>query len=87
MKPMPLFRAFSFALAFALLAACKPAAESPSAPPVAAAPALIPQPATLQAGDGQFVVDAGTPEALAQRNKLETAKWAKAIRDARIEPQ
>ena len=34
-----------------------------------------------------FVVDAGTPEALAQRNKLETAKWAKAIRDARIEPQ
>ncbi|MFO1297768.1 MAG: tripartite tricarboxylate transporter substrate-binding protein [Rubrivivax sp.] len=34
-----------------------------------------------------FVVDAGTPEALAQRNKLETAKWAKAIRDAKIEPQ
>ena len=26
-------------------------------------------------------------EALAQRTRLETAKWAKAIRDAKIEPQ
>ncbi len=63
MKPMPLLRAFPFALAFVLLAACKPAAErqeTPSIAPVAAAPALIPEPATLQVGDGQFVVDAGT---------------------------
>jgi tripartite-type tricarboxylate transporter receptor subunit TctC len=34
-----------------------------------------------------FAVEPGTPEALAQRSKLETAKWAKAIRDAKIEPQ
>ena len=34
-----------------------------------------------------FVIDPGTPDALAQRNKAETAKWAKAIRDAKIEPQ
>jgi tripartite-type tricarboxylate transporter receptor subunit TctC len=34
-----------------------------------------------------FAVEPGTPEALAQRNKTETAKWAKAIRDAKIEPQ
>jgi tripartite-type tricarboxylate transporter receptor subunit TctC len=34
-----------------------------------------------------FVIDPGTPEALEQRNKVETAKWAKAIRDAKIEPQ
>ncbi|EHR72370.1 hypothetical protein BurJ1DRAFT_3563 [Burkholderiales bacterium JOSHI_001] len=34
-----------------------------------------------------FSVEPGTPEALAQRNKGETAKWAKAIRDAKIEPQ
>ena len=34
-----------------------------------------------------FAIDPGTPEALAQRNKAETAKWAKAIRDAKIEPQ
>ena len=34
-----------------------------------------------------FVVDPGTPEALAARSRLETAKWAKAIRDAKIEPQ
>ena len=34
-----------------------------------------------------FAVDPGTPEALAQRSKLETAKWAKAIRDAKIELQ
>ena len=34
-----------------------------------------------------FSVDPGTPEALAQRSRLETAKWAKAIRDAKIEPQ
>lgn len=34
-----------------------------------------------------FVVEPGTPEALAQRSKTETAKWAKAIRDAKIEPQ
>ena len=34
-----------------------------------------------------FAVDPGTPEALAQRSKLETAKWAKAIRNAKIELQ
>ncbi len=34
-----------------------------------------------------FVVEPGTPEALAQRTRTETAKWAKAIRDAKIEPQ
>ena len=34
-----------------------------------------------------FAVDPGTPEALALRSKLETAKWAKAIRDAKIELQ
>jgi tripartite-type tricarboxylate transporter receptor subunit TctC len=34
-----------------------------------------------------FVVEPGTPEQLAQRSKLETAKWAKAIKDAKIEPQ
>ncbi len=34
-----------------------------------------------------FVVEPGTPEALAQRTKVETAKWAKAIREAKIEPQ
>ena len=34
-----------------------------------------------------FAVDPGTPEQLAQRSKLETVKWAKAIRDAKIEPQ
>jgi tripartite-type tricarboxylate transporter receptor subunit TctC len=34
-----------------------------------------------------FSVEPGTPEALAQRNRVETAKWAKAIQDAKIEPQ
>ncbi|HYF41637.1 MAG TPA: tripartite tricarboxylate transporter substrate binding protein [Ramlibacter sp.] len=34
-----------------------------------------------------FVVEPGSPEALAQRTRTETAKWAKAIRDAKIEPQ
>ncbi|MGV3492812.1 MAG: Bug family tripartite tricarboxylate transporter substrate binding protein, partial [Ramlibacter sp.] len=34
-----------------------------------------------------FAVDPGTPEDLARRSQLETAKWAKAIRDAKIEPQ
>ncbi|MSQ52718.1 MAG: tripartite tricarboxylate transporter substrate binding protein [Betaproteobacteria bacterium] len=34
-----------------------------------------------------FMVEPGTPEALAQRGRLETAKWAKAIRDAKIELQ
>lgn len=34
-----------------------------------------------------FVVEPGTPEALAQRTQREAAKWAKAIRDAKIEPQ
>ena len=34
-----------------------------------------------------FAVEPGTPEALAARNKAETAKWAKAIRDAKIEQQ
>ena len=34
-----------------------------------------------------FAVEPGTPEALAQRSKTETAKWAKAIADAKIELQ
>ncbi len=34
-----------------------------------------------------FAVEPGTPESLAQRGKVETAKWAKAIQDAKIEPQ
>ena len=34
-----------------------------------------------------FSVEPGTPDALAQRNKAETVKWAKAIRDAKIEAQ
>ena len=34
-----------------------------------------------------FVVEPGTPESLAQRSKAETTKWAKAIKDAKIEPQ
>lgn len=34
-----------------------------------------------------FVVEPGTPEDLARRTQVETAKWAKAIRDAKIEPQ
>jgi tripartite-type tricarboxylate transporter receptor subunit TctC len=39
------------------------------------------------AGNLGFETDPGTPEALGQRTKLESAKWAKAIRDAKIEPQ
>jgi tripartite-type tricarboxylate transporter receptor subunit TctC len=34
-----------------------------------------------------FSVEPGTPQALAQRNQAETAKWAKAIREAKIEAQ
>jgi tripartite-type tricarboxylate transporter receptor subunit TctC len=34
-----------------------------------------------------FSIDPGTPEALAQRNRVETTKWEKAIRDAKIEAQ
>lgn len=34
-----------------------------------------------------FAVEPGTPEDLAKRGATETAKWAKAIRDAKIEPQ
>ena len=34
-----------------------------------------------------FSIDPGTPEALAQRNRAETVKWERAIRDAKIEPQ
>ncbi len=34
-----------------------------------------------------FAADPGTPAQLAQRNKTETAKWEKAIREAKIEPQ
>jgi tripartite-type tricarboxylate transporter receptor subunit TctC len=34
-----------------------------------------------------FVVEPGTPDALGQRTKLESVKWAKAIKDAKIEPQ
>jgi tripartite-type tricarboxylate transporter receptor subunit TctC len=34
-----------------------------------------------------FSVEPGTPEALAQRNRTETAKWEKAIREAKSEAQ
>ena len=34
-----------------------------------------------------YVPEPGTPAALGERSKTETAKWAKAIRDAKIEPQ
>lgn len=34
-----------------------------------------------------FVVEPGTPQALADRSVRETAKWGKAIKDAKIEPQ
>jgi tripartite-type tricarboxylate transporter receptor subunit TctC len=34
-----------------------------------------------------FAVEPGTPEALGQRTQLETVKWAKAIREAKIEAQ
>ncbi len=34
-----------------------------------------------------FAVEPGTPAALGERNKLETVKWGKAIKDAKIEPQ
>ncbi|WP_127803112.1 tripartite tricarboxylate transporter substrate binding protein [Hydrogenophaga sp. NH-16] len=34
-----------------------------------------------------FAVEPGTPEDLAKRGVNETAKWAKAIKDAKIEPQ
>ena len=34
-----------------------------------------------------FAVEPGTPDGLAQRNLQETAKWARAIREAKIEPQ
>ncbi len=34
-----------------------------------------------------FSTEPGSPEALGQRSKAETLKWAKAIREAKIEPQ
>ena len=34
-----------------------------------------------------FAIDPGTPAQLAERNRAETIKWEKAIREARIEPQ
>jgi tripartite-type tricarboxylate transporter receptor subunit TctC len=34
-----------------------------------------------------FTVEPGSPEALAERNKRETVKWEKAVREAKIEPQ
>ena len=34
-----------------------------------------------------FAVEPGTPEALAQRNRAETGKWERAIREAKIEAQ
>jgi tripartite-type tricarboxylate transporter receptor subunit TctC len=34
-----------------------------------------------------FETSPGTPQALAERTRVETAKWAKAIREARIEPE
>ncbi len=38
------------------------------------------------AGNG-FAVEPGTPDDLARRNKAETVKWEKAIREAKIQPQ
>jgi len=34
-----------------------------------------------------FVVEPDTPAALARRTQVETAKWAKAVKEAKIEPQ
>ena len=34
-----------------------------------------------------FAVEPATPEALGQRTRLETVKWAKAIKDAGMEPE
>jgi hypothetical protein len=34
-----------------------------------------------------FITDPGPPSALAERTKVETAKWARVIREARIEIQ
>ncbi len=34
-----------------------------------------------------FVTEPGTPQALAERTRVETAKWAQATREARVEPQ
>lgn len=34
-----------------------------------------------------FVVEPGTPASLTERTRLETVKWGKAIKDAKIEPQ
>jgi tripartite-type tricarboxylate transporter receptor subunit TctC len=34
-----------------------------------------------------FSIDPGTPDALARRNRAETTKWERAIREAKIEPQ
>jgi len=34
-----------------------------------------------------YLPEPGTPQALAERSRLETAKWARAIREAKIEPQ
>lgn len=34
-----------------------------------------------------FAIEPGTPEQLAARNRAETEKWGRAIRDAKIEPQ
>ena len=55
----------------------------PAPPPPA--PEVAPEPRL--GAVARVAIDPGTPEALAQRNKAETAKWAKAIRDAKIEQQ
>ena len=34
-----------------------------------------------------FAVEPGTPDDLAKRNRAETVKWEKVIRDAKIEAQ
>jgi tripartite-type tricarboxylate transporter receptor subunit TctC len=34
-----------------------------------------------------LVIDPGSPDDLAKRNQAESIKWAKAIHDAKIEPQ
>ncbi|KAF1706235.1 beta-hexosaminidase, partial [Pseudoxanthomonas sangjuensis] len=65
MKPSLFLRIAATLAAVALLPACtqgagKPEPSAPAASTEAIQPALIPVPATLQTGSGEFVVDAGT---------------------------
>ena len=61
MKPLPPLRIVPLLLVFAALAACKPATVEPAAAtPVLPTPSLMPAPAKLQPGDGEFFVRADT---------------------------